>query len=271
MTAITPAGSPFDAIRRVDEDGEHWTGREMQPLMEYPRWEDFATVIEKAKDSLALVEGRDQAEHHFGRSRSDGGRWGNQRLDDYRLSRFAAYLTAMAGDDTKEAVAHARVYFATKTREAEIAPPSTTVALPQDYEEALTELLEKVRQNKVLAVENAKLKAKADAFDEWINGKGCYLIGSVAKMRGLGPNTLWEFLYAERIIIRAPGSKRHREPYSRKDTVGWFEVKPVPPDRANGHAARTTYVTPYGAERIRLLLIRRGVLHEQLTVIGGGR
>jgi hypothetical protein len=92
----------------------------MQPLMTYSRWEDFATVVEKAKASLALVHGDDQAAHHFATSRSDGGRWGNQKLDDYRLTRFGAYLVAMAGDDTKEAVAQARVYFAVRTREAEL-------------------------------------------------------------------------------------------------------------------------------------------------------
>lgn len=114
-------GSPFDAIRHVDAFGrEYWLGREMQPLVEYSRWEDFATVIEKAKASLALVHGDSQAEHHFGISRSDGGRWGNQKLDDYRLTRFAAYLAAMAGDDTKPAVARARVYFAVRAREAEL-------------------------------------------------------------------------------------------------------------------------------------------------------
>jgi hypothetical protein len=113
--------SPFDAIRHLDAFGrEYWLGREMQPLMEYSRWEDFATVIEKARDSLALVQGREQAEHHFGISRSDGGRWGNQKLNDYRLTRFGAYLAAMAGDDTKPAVAHARVYFAVRAREAEL-------------------------------------------------------------------------------------------------------------------------------------------------------
>ncbi|MEU6058037.1 RhuM family protein [Streptomyces sp. NPDC047097] len=39
---------------------------------------------------------------------------------DYRLTRFGAYLVAMAGDDTKPAVAQARVYFAVRAREAEL-------------------------------------------------------------------------------------------------------------------------------------------------------
>ena len=113
--------NPFETIRRVDAYGrEYWVGRDLQPLMEYSRWEDFDTVIEKAKSSLALVQGPEQAEHHFGTCRSDGGRWGNQQLDDYRMTRFGAYLVALAGDATKPAVAHARIYFAVKTREAEL-------------------------------------------------------------------------------------------------------------------------------------------------------
>jgi hypothetical protein len=90
--------------------------------MEYSRWEDFATVIEKAKDSLALVQGDEQAGHHFREMPEviPGGRWGKQTVGSYRLTRFGAYLTAMAGDDTKTAVAHARVYFAVRAREAEL-------------------------------------------------------------------------------------------------------------------------------------------------------
>lgn len=116
-----PHGSPFDKIRQVDEMGEFWTGRRMQPLMDYARWDKFAEVIEKAKFSLGLIKGEDAAAHHFATWGSDGGRWGNSQLDDYRLTRFGAYLVAMAGDDTKEAVAEARIYFAVATRAAEVA------------------------------------------------------------------------------------------------------------------------------------------------------
>lgn len=118
---VNGGGSPFDQIRRTDAYGrEYWTGRDMQPLMEYSSWEKFTAVIEKARDSLALVQGPDSAEHHFTTWGSDGGRWGNRQLADFRLTRFGAYLVAMAGDDTKPAVAHARVYFAVRTREAEL-------------------------------------------------------------------------------------------------------------------------------------------------------
>lgn len=127
-----------------------------------------------------------------------------------------------------------------------------------------------LRRNKELAAENAKLRVKAAQFDDWLNGKGCYLIGTVAKMLGVKPKAMWDFLYAEKVLINRPGNKRHREPYSRPDTEDWFEIKGVPPERANGHATRTTYLTPYGAEQVRLRLIKRGLLpHEQLALIEG--
>lgn len=127
ISTLTPppggGGSPFDAIRHVDAFGrEYWTGREMQPLMEYSRWEDFATVIEKAKNSLALVQGESAAQHHFRDvpKTIQMPKGAQRQVPDVRLTRFAAYLVAMAGDDTKSAVAHARVYFAVRAREAEL-------------------------------------------------------------------------------------------------------------------------------------------------------
>lgn len=123
IPSVNAGGSPFDQIRRTDAYGrEYWTGRDLQPLMEYSRWEDFAEVIKKARDSLALVQGSEQAEHHFREMPEviTGGRWGTQTVGSFRVTRFGAYLVAMAGDDTKSAVAHARVYFAVRTREAEL-------------------------------------------------------------------------------------------------------------------------------------------------------
>ncbi|MGW6695606.1 hypothetical protein ACWF62_17700 [Rhodococcus sp. NPDC054953] len=121
-TMVSPSSeSPFDALRHVDLDGsEHWLGRELQPVMDYAQWRDFATVINKAKASLALVQGEDAADGNFAEMRKVSGSRGPAGVD-FRLTRFGAYLTAMAGDDTKEAVAHARVYFAVRTREAEVA------------------------------------------------------------------------------------------------------------------------------------------------------
>lgn len=116
-------GSPFDKIRRTDAYGrEYWDGREMAPNMGYARWQRFQEVIEKAKESLALVHGPEAAEKAFVQvsQLTDAGNLGNQSRVTYRLTRFGAYLAAMAGDGTKEPVAAARVYFAVRTREAEL-------------------------------------------------------------------------------------------------------------------------------------------------------
>lgn len=262
---ITPfSTSPFDAIKHVDERGERWFARELMPLLGYEQWRRFEDAIQRAAVA-ARNAGHDPYEA-FCHLRQEG--TGGRPRDDFRLTRYAAYLVAMNGDPRKPEIAAAQSYFAVKTREAETAQAAQ--ALPQDYEEALEALLDKVRDNKALTAENAKLKVKADQYDEWLNGKGCYLIGSVAKMLGIGPKTLWDFLYAEGILINRPGTRRHREPYSRKDTEGWFELKPVPPERANGHATKTALLTPYGAEQLRLRLIKRGLLPpQQLALIGG--
>ncbi|MFD5661006.1 RhuM family protein [Streptomyces hirsutus] len=112
--------SSFDEIRHLDAYGrEYWLGREIQPLMQYSQWRDFASVIKKAKESLALVQGEVAAQKNFAEARNVSGARGPAGAD-YKLTRFGAYLTAMAGDDTKEAVAQARVYFAVRTREAEL-------------------------------------------------------------------------------------------------------------------------------------------------------
>jgi DNA-damage-inducible protein D len=171
--------SPFESIKEVDADGdERWSARELMPLMDYGRWHEFSVIVEKAKNSLNLVQGSDQAEHHFVICHSDGGRWGNQRLGDYRLTRFAAYLTAMAGDDTKEAVAHARVYFAVRTREAEIAPRSQIAVLRLALDQ-----IEAAEQAAGRAEATAtETSARLDAIEgrhEWFAALG------YAKLRGL--------------------------------------------------------------------------------------
>lgn len=120
MNLITniEGASPFDKIRLVDADGnEYWLARQLQPLLGYTQWRRFEETIERAK--LACQNsGVNEKEHfiHLPGLASGKGRFG----DNYQLTRYACYLTAMNGDPRKAEIAAAQTYFAVKTREAEI-------------------------------------------------------------------------------------------------------------------------------------------------------
>lgn len=163
LVHLTPAAdstSPFDAIRHEDENGEFWTGRELRPLMDYTRWQTFEAVIEKTKKSLALVQGQAAADAAFTQvsQLTQTGNLGDQARCDYRLTRLGAYLTAIAGDDTKDAVAHARVYFAVRTRQAEIAEQSAHKKEEPSHPEALRKWA-----NEIEAREAAERRAAIEA------------------------------------------------------------------------------------------------------------
>lgn len=115
------AHSPFDRIKRTDERGEYWSARDLMPLMGYPAWREFAAVIDRAK--LAATNQGLVADDLFG---VDPKKTGGRPREDYRLTRFAAYLVAMNGDPRKAEVAAAQAYFAVRTRQAETS--SATVA-----------------------------------------------------------------------------------------------------------------------------------------------
>lgn len=248
--------SPFDAIRRMDERGEYWTGRDLMPLMEYAAWDKFAAVIEKAKASLALVQGAGQAEHHFTAWGSDGGRWGNQRLDDCRLTRFGAYLVAMAGDDTKPAVARARVYFAVKTREAEVAPVAQVHAIPQSFSEALRLAADEHERAERAEAKVLELAPKAAQADQHRAADGLTLVGDFAnKVKAWAKREhnvrilheqVWDFLGDIGLIIRGNTVRRnHPTAFAvERDFVRLKETEYVHPTGARTSASPR--LTPAG-------------------------
>lgn len=107
--------SPFDNIRHIDDQGqEYWIARELMPLLGYSRWNEFKSVIERA--TFACKNTGNDVEMHFSvLTLKSQGRPGQ----DYKLSRYGGYLTAMNGDPRKPEIAAAQSYFVAKTREAE--------------------------------------------------------------------------------------------------------------------------------------------------------
>lgn len=139
--SISPAGTPFDAIRREDEDGEYWSARDLMPLLGYRQWRRFEDAIDRAKLACAN-SGHDVAGNFAGAGKVAGRRGPAQ--DDYRLTRYACYLVAMNGDPRKAEIAAAQTYFAVKTRQAEVADAaadSASVPAERDQFDVMRALL----------------------------------------------------------------------------------------------------------------------------------
>ena len=112
----------FEAIKHIREDGtEYWSARDLNLVLQYQKWENFAKVIDKAK--IACKNSQYEVDDHFPEVRKMvqiGSNTGREVLD-YELSRYACYLIVQNGDPRKEVIALGQTYFAIQTRRQEVA------------------------------------------------------------------------------------------------------------------------------------------------------
>lgn len=238
--------SPFDSIKRGTEGDEWWSARDLMPMLGYSKWQRFDAAIDRAKES-ASVNG-DAVTSNFTAATKVTDASGPDQAD-YRLTRYACYLVAMNGDPRKPEIAAAQTYFAVKTREAETAPafdPSKLSRL-----DVLRMALESEEQRLQLEAKVAEDAPKVEAYDTFMTADGDFSIGVVAKMLGLGQNTLYARLRDENILIT--GGRQHNVPYQQY--AHHFRV--VTRTYDNGKQTRvshTTYVVPSGVEWLRKFL-----------------
>lgn len=111
----------FEKIKHKDELGnEYWEARELMPLLEYSKWENFHKVIKRA--IIACETSNNNVNDHFPEFRKPivGGKGNIQNVIDYHLSRYACYLIVQNANPRKKSVALGQTYFAMQTRKQEI-------------------------------------------------------------------------------------------------------------------------------------------------------
>lgn len=111
----------FESYAKISTEGvEFWLARDLQQLLGYAKWDNFISVISKAKTACEMTE------HTVGDHFADVGKTiqmpkgAQKEVPDIMLTRYACYLIAQNGDPKKEEIAFAQNYFAVQTRKFEI-------------------------------------------------------------------------------------------------------------------------------------------------------
>ncbi len=104
----------------TDSGVEFWLARDLQHLLGYSKWDNFLSVVSKAKTACE-VSGHEVTDHFADVGKMfDLGSGSQREVDDVMLTRYACYLIAQNGDPRKPEIAFAQTYFAMQTRRAEL-------------------------------------------------------------------------------------------------------------------------------------------------------
>jgi DNA-damage-inducible protein D len=119
---IAQLHASFEQLVHVEEQTkvEFWLARDLQKVLGYDRWENFAKVVKKAI-SACEISGYAAKDHFLEITKMVPlGSGAERSVSDYMLTRYACYLIAQNGDPSKDPIAFAQAYFAVQTRKREL-------------------------------------------------------------------------------------------------------------------------------------------------------
>ncbi|MCX5815686.1 MAG: DNA damage-inducible protein D [Proteobacteria bacterium] len=175
----------LEASKKTTKNGgEYWMARDIQPILGYDRWENFKSVIDKAK--LACESsGFDQTDHFRETKKMVSiGSGAMRERHDYFLTRYACYLVAMNGETSKTEVGIAQTYFAVQTRKQEKQDQLTSIGRRIELRERIKNANKKLGE----AAKNAGVQ-KYPIFHA-AGYRGLYDMGlaDIKKKKGLPPD-----------------------------------------------------------------------------------
>ena len=187
LKEIDKNNKSFEEIKHIDENGvEFWYARELMPILQYSKWENFKKVIEKAM--IACENSGIPIKNCFPDVRKPiiSGKGKEEFIEDYELTRYACYLIAQNGDSRKKVIALAQTYFAVQTRKQEITEKEYSMLTEDEkrfYQRNLT-------RKGNYSLNQAAKKAGVKNFDKFHNSgyKGLYngeTADDIAKRKGL--------------------------------------------------------------------------------------
>lgn len=120
MNKIAVINRDLEGIKKVKNNFEYWSARDLMKVLGYNKWQAFEEVVKKAKNACTASD-HNVLEHFIDTSKElIVGNTATMKVKDFLLTRYACYLIAQNGDSRKPEIAMAQTYFAVQTRKQEI-------------------------------------------------------------------------------------------------------------------------------------------------------